>query len=238
MESPAVETVIREKTYYAFDPQTHAYDWKASVSKIAEALGRPQQAEDIRTVIEACFTPDCLTQVKMEKDGEEQSVVLIKAVCDLGLKPHIWTVGDQQWQETKFNNCGVSQYVNPKDYHFASQNKVELIKQFIEQYQPEPGKTVYLYVVDDKDSILAGVMKLEAVARDRAVVLHNYHLKLADPQADPTAFYQWLQQQLEKLRDNQTVELFLDMDGVVIDTDATMNRKVVEALAQWLKQHP
>ena len=89
--------IIQNKAWYGFNPETHAFNWQASLENIATSLNLNPQ--EVNQTITQAFTPDCLSQV-IRKDNS--SVSLLEATLEIGLMPHLWTVGDKDWQMEKF----------------------------------------------------------------------------------------------------------------------------------------
>lgn len=233
---------MREKTYYHFVPETGRYNWLASVGNIASSLGRPERTLDIKLAIEQSFTPDALTKVAIEREmnGKKELVTmsLLQAIKEMGIDPYIWTVGDPEWQKTKFKNCHADVYVDEDHYLDAAENKKDRVREYIDRHSPDDDAVVHLYLVDDKSKNIDEVLReMGAAAHDKKIMLHSYHLKLTDPMADPTAFYKWFQEEQKTHGEHEErIELFLDMDGVVIDTDRIMNGTAVANIAQVLRK--
>ncbi|NCO88602.1 hypothetical protein AUK04_04705 [Candidatus Roizmanbacteria bacterium CG2_30_33_16] len=208
-----VLNIMQSKAWYGFNPINHAFNWKTSVDTIAASLDiDPRKTAEVITL---AFTPECLSRVTT-KNGEQ--IPLLQAVINMGITPDIWTVGDPIWQKTKFKKSGAF-FLYPRSerknrFHCSKKNKHKALDKII-QGLIEQGKK-QIIVVDDK---LNNVENLEAkyTAKEQSVI--GWYMKLNDPQADATAFYNWLQEQ--SFNPNE-VGLVFDFDGVVADTDGVL----------------
>lgn len=207
-----VKEQIQKKAWYGLDPQTGAFNWQDSVNNLASAFSLTP--EQVNKAVSDAYTPDCLTKVK---DG----VPLLQAVIDLSLTPYIWTVGDPDWQKTKFERSGADKFIDPKHYYCSPYNKIEPLKRIVKKIlKNKPQNPHRIIVVDDKPENLDLAMQLSDQFKDPNLHMGNYHMKLSDPQADTEAFYEWLKKELEQSDEN--ISLILDFDGVVADTNAVL----------------
>lgn len=101
---------IGGKAWYGLDPVTGSFDWGVSTKNIGLALGlRPDQVDK---AISDAFSPSCLAQVEMPGFlGIKKQVSMLNVLKSIGVYPHIWTVGDSEWQRRKFVNSGASQSI-------------------------------------------------------------------------------------------------------------------------------
>ena len=208
--------IIKSKAWYGLNSVTGSFDWKASVGNIASELRLSPNS--VNCAIAQAFTPDCLSQVAHIESDDSSSISLLGALQKIGIKPHIWTVGDPEWQRTKFERSGASEFIDPDHYHVSTANKLEDLRKIIESLSVDGKKRII--VVDDKESNLQEVRQLAEEYGKKGIKIGDYHMKLKDVQADATAFYQWLQQLNEA--SGEPIELVLDFDGVVADTDGVL----------------
>jgi len=220
-----VRDVIKNKAWYGLDPITGAFDWPLSVQKIATQLSiNPIDTGD---AIKRSFTPKCLTQV--EKPGKTilpKKEPLLKALKDKGIEPYIWTVGDVDWQKTKIKRSGTTKFVKEDHYFFSQIHKEDTLRRMIELLQDNNS---YFIVVDDKRSNVDFIASLAEEYKKRGIEVGNYHMKLEDPNANATAFYKWLLEQM-KNHVGKKLKLILDFDGVVANTDEVLLGPVVDNL--------
>lgn len=219
-----VLSVIRSKAWYGLNPATGAFNWQASLNNIASELRL--KPDSVNLAITQAFTPNCLSQVAQVENSNTQ-IPLLAALQNIGIKPHIWTVGDPEWQKTKFERSGASEFVDSEHYHSSTANKLEDLKRIIEILSAQGKKRII--VVDDKESNLQEVRQLFDEYGKKGIKIGDYLMKLKDGQADATAFFQWLQQQLNE-DSSQPIELVLDFDGVVADTDGVLFGPAVDNL--------
>ena len=218
--------IIQNKAWYGFNPETHAFNWQASLENIAASLNLNPQ--EVNQTITQAFTPDCLSQV-IRKDNS--SVSLLEATLEIGLMPHLWTVGDKDWQMEKFLRSGAANLIAKDHYHCSLDNKTQALEGIIKTLTQE-GRD-HIVVVDDKDTSLQSVKKLAQEYKARKVTIFDYLMKLSNPQADPTAFFDWLQGLRQKVTNNQ-IGLIFDFDGVVANTDQVLFGQAVDNLYNLL----
>ncbi len=220
-----IRDIIMRKAWYGLDPDTGAFDWERSLDQLAKALALDKQA--VRLAIESAFTPDCLITVEVtdEKTGKTKNVPLIQILVEQGYEVYLWTVGDVDWQRKKIQLTGVGNLIDENRILCVPSDKIGTLKKLIEeQVKTNPNRQII--VVDDKQSVVDEVAKLSKQQPN----LHQYHLKVNDPQANATAFHRWLKQQSAD-PDNQSV-VVLDFDGVVANTDAVLFGPASVNLAQ------
>lgn len=223
-----IRNIIAEKAWYGLDPENGAFNWRLSLEKLGESL--MVNPDYLSQLITNCFTPDCLIKAKLRTGEGEIEKPLVDALIDLGISPHIWTVGDPQWQRTKFERVGLESKIADDNYHCASQKKEEDLRRVIENLSKK-GKRYFL-VVDDKGENIEKIKRLAEELREKGLMILDYHFKKSDPQADGTAFLNWL---MEQLRQHPELEVFLDFDGVVADTDGVLFGPVVEAIFEMIE---
>lgn len=212
-----VLSVIKSKAWYGLNPTTGFFNWEASVGNISRELG--VNSNCVNSAITQAFTPKCLSQVAYVENNNNKQIPLLEALQKIGIKPHVWTVGDPEWQKIKFERSGASEFVDPEHYHISTANKLENLKKIIESLSVNGKKRII--VVDDRESNLQEVRQLAKEYGKKGIKIGDYHMKLNDGQADATAFYQWLRQQINEVSD-EPIELVLDFDGVVADTDKVL----------------
>ena len=219
-----VLSVIKNKAWYGLNPTTGSFHWETSVSNIASELSL--NPNSVNSAITQAFTPNCLSQVTNENNSNTQ-IPLLEALQKIGIKPYIWTVGDPEWQKTKFERSGASKFIAPDHYHNSISNKINGLKEIIETISARGKKRII--VVDDKESNLNEVRQLFDEYGKKGIKIGDYLMKLKDGQADGTAFYQWLQQQLNE-SPSEPIEIVLDFDGVVADTDGVLFGPAIDNL--------
>jgi len=229
MTKGELSAIVLNKSWYGFNQTTGAFDWKRSVTEMACILGLNFiQVGDMMT---NAFTHGCLSRVRRKTDsGGEEKVSLLEAIEELGLKPYVWTVGDLTWQRTKFERSGAKPFIDDDHYHCSKANKMEDLKKIISNFMADGGRKRVI-VVDDKRENIDKVYQLARDQKWKEVEVMGYHMKLDNSQADPTAFYQWLlKQRREAEEKGQSIELVLDFDGVVANTDEVLRGPFVDKL--------
>ena len=219
----SVSKVVMDKAWYHLDPNTGAFNFDVSVSKMAEALQLPMQST--KEAIGSAFTPECLSQVE-----HQPPVPLLKALRGAAIVPHIWTVGDAEWQRYKYIKTDAAKYVPEDHYHCYDANKLIELERLIDTLTIS-NKQKRVIVVDDKWENIEGVRKIAIELKKKGIEMIDYHMNLNDPKADATAFFSWV---LGQKSDAQTIqkelEVILDFDGVVANTDKVLKGGVVEKL--------
>jgi hypothetical protein len=152
----------------------------------------------------------------------------LQALRTIAIKPHIWTVGDPEWQRTKFAKTGAFDFVDNDHYHCVEANKDERLRELLNELSKHTNQFI---VVDDKQANIKKIRQITKEFMDKGIVIGDYHMKLYDPQADATAFFQWLQ---SLGLSPGSFELILDFDGVVADTDNVLFGPAVENLTRLL----
>ncbi len=229
-----IKAIIAQKAWYEFNPETGEFSWQRSLEKLGEEL-RMRNIERLGEIFRDAFTPKALTKIRRPTEGEEGSfkeIPLLQALQEEGFLPYVWTVGDQDWQRTKFERVGANQYIPDDRYCFFSGNKEAGLPSILEKFQNQNPERILLIVVDDKSDNLR---KAKEVLEREGIKILDYHFKINDPQADADAFYRWLLEQREKNLDKR-IELILDFDGVIADTDSVLFKEVVEVIFQELNQ--
>lgn len=216
-----IRSIIAQKAWYGLDPETGSFNWNLSLGKLGETLGLCPKILD--HLITNCFTSECL--IKAKEIGTENEAPLINILLSKGIIPHIWTVGDQSWQRTKFERVGLLGKIPDSHYHCANQRKEEELRKIFE-YLNNQGKKSFL-VVDDKGENIEKIKKIAHDLRENGITVLDFHFKKDDPQANGTAFIKWLENQLSQYPE---LEIFLDFDGVIADTDGVLFGPVVEAI--------
>ena len=230
-----IQEILRNKYWYSAKSDG-SFDWHASTEELAkglqEVLGWGDR-DKIGEAIESSFTPQSLTQIK-----SDPSKSFISALKETGTEIFIWTVGDCDWQGTKFEKCGLEEFVDENHYDCVVRNKQQSLLRILRQIKEteENEKPTHVYVVDNKPENLAEAMKLEKKAINLGINLHNYHLKLKDTSADPTTCYRYLEQRIQEHGQQGRVIIILDLDGVVIDTDRTILEVASHRILQKLER--
>ena len=224
-----VTEVMRTKAWYGFDQNSGAFHWPMSVRKLAESY--TLSLEEVNEAIASSFTPACLSQVlSIDSDGELRQKPLLSILRNEGITPHIWTVGDREWQKTKFERTGANGYIPSDHFHCSEAHKENALIEIINNLSRISSHYI---VVDDKPSNIDFVASVQGDFRKRGITLQNYHMKLSDTRADATAFYHWLREQLTNIAPND-FQLILDFDGVVADTDSVLFGPAVEKILRLL----
>jgi len=224
MERERVLTIIAESAWCGISPDG-AFNWQLSLEKLAENLRLP--IDQVKETMEESFTPQCLTQVEIQTPEGLKRKPLIEVLHDEGIETFVWTVGDEYWQRTKFEKTGANNFIPLDHYIFSHQKKEKTLRKLIETIANQE-QDCFVIVVDDKKSNVDYVAQLGDEFRER-IEIGNYHMKLNDPQANPTAFYRWLQDQI-KNHPGKKLKLILDFDGVIADTDSVLFGPVVDRL--------
>lgn len=218
-----IKKIIASKAWYGLDPQTGAFDWNLSLNNLSQSL--QIEIGVLANIIEESFDHSCLISVEIEQDGERKHVSLLEAVSSLGLNPHIWTVGDPAWQRKKFERVGANRWVSDDHYHPSVLNKEQLLEETIKEANKQGKK--FFVVVDDKWDNISKIKTLSQKLYQEGIVIFDYHFKKNDPLANGGAFLSWLQE----LKQNcPELEVFLDFDGVVADTDGVLFGPVVDKI--------
>lgn len=84
-------------------------------------------------------------------------------------------------------------------------------------------------VVDDKPDNIELVRSLAQEYMNERIIIQDYLMRLRDREADATAFFRWLTY-LKEAKAGQAMELILDFDGVVADTDGVLFGPAVDNL--------
>lgn len=216
-----IRSIIAQKDWYDLDPETGSFNWNLSLIKLGKTFGLNPNILD--QLITNCYGPDCL--IKANENGTEDERPLIDILLSKGIVPHIWTVGDQSWQRTKFERVGLLGKIPDSHYHCANQRKEEELRKIFEHLNNK-GKKSFL-VVDDKGENIEKIKKIAQNLGEKGITVLDFHFKKDDPQANGTAFLKWLADQLAQYPE---LEIFLDFDGVIADTDGVLFGPVVEAI--------
>lgn len=229
-----IKAIIAQKAWYGFNPETGEFSWERSLKKLGEEL-RLMDIERLGKIFRDAFTPKALTKIKRLTGGEQGSceeISLLQVLQEEGFFPYVWTVGDKDWQRTKFERVGANRYIPDDRYCFFSENKEFVLPSILEKFQDQNPERILLIIVDDKSDNLR---KAKEVLKREGVKILDYHFKINDPQANADAFYHWLLKQREKKSDKR-IELILDFDGVIADIDSVFFNDVVEGIFQDLNQ--
>jgi hypothetical protein len=226
-------SAITSKAWYGLDHATGSFNWKTSLINISSALNLPVPA--VEDAITSAFTPAALTRVVVGEGEKRREEPLIKLLRDEGIEVFLWTVGDQEWQRTKYERTGCSEYVDDYHYRCCDLNKQSALSVLLDELVSRNAeKSHRVIVVDDKEANLQEAMELAAAYRSKGVELENFHMKLKDQHADPTAFYQWLQNQRSLISPGGLLSVVLDFDGVTADTDSVLFGAASENIARLL----
>ncbi len=222
-----IQGIFRNKKTWYSDAPEGGFDWKQSVQKVATQLRGEigwGDASQVPTAIENAFSPESLTRV----EGEHPEPLIARAhelVKQYNGDLYVWTVGDPEWQRTKFQRCGIGEYVDEAHYLRSSAGKGNRLRELLAELSLATGndRTTFVYVVDDKPENLAAVMQMAGEFRNSGVQLGNYHMKLDDPLADATACFQYLAERMKTHAEaGEKPVLVFDQDGVLTDTDRTL----------------
>lgn len=224
-------SAIMSKAWYGLDINSGAFNWKNSLSNISSTLNLPDEA--VERAIADAFTPACLSNVTLEdKDGGRRQEPLVKVLRDEGVDTYIWTVGDPAWQRTKFERTGTDRYIDDHHYRCCESNKQDTLRQVLDELAQSDAtaQARRVIVVDDKPSNLGEAMKLNDEYMRKGIIVANYHMKLHDPQANPTAFHRWLRGEIARVP-HEKITVALDFDGVTADTDGVLFGPAAENIA-------
>lgn len=222
-----IRQVIMAKAWYDIDPNTGAFNWQRSVEKIAQSFSL--SPENVGRAMIESFSPDCLIKVNSYNDqGQEIEEPLIKVVVDLGLPVYIWTVGDVEWQRTKFERAGTKFFIPDDRFICSANNKIDCLRDLIEGFK----RSVKFGVVDDKRSNIEAIKRLNDELKTKGSVLLDYYFNNNDPNADANAFLGWLKKQIAS---QEIGGVILDFDGVVVDTDSVLKGPFVDRIFGFLR---
>lgn len=211
-----VKQTIREKYWYT-PADGKAFCWQASTNALAEELGIGDP-DRVRYAIESAFTPKALTSTS----DEALITALHRLSTDHDAHLTVWTVGDPLWQKNKATRTGLLDLIGDGHFYCAEQDKIADVRILAHNY---PG----VLVVDDKSSNLARVHNLGL-----SIPVWDYHLKVEDMRANPQALLGWLEQQLHNGIISDGSRWFIDMDGVLINTNGVLFGSAAENIVQLL----
>ncbi len=224
-----IRQIVKDKSWYGLGPKGE-FNWDLSVQNIADTIHKDPKL--VHEAIASAFTEACLSCVQEDDgNGSFQLEPLVSVLKKKGIPYYVWTVGDKDWQKIKFERSTASEYVDDEHFISCGSNKVERLRQLLLTIPVDEVKNTLTHViaVDDKDHILYEVMQLSDSVLPH-VILHNYHMKLSDPRANPTAFISHLHRMMNE-HQNEKFIIFLDFDGVVADTDSVLFNQASENLA-------
>ena len=218
----SIQQIIQQKYWYKFN-QTGTFDFQASTNLVAKSLtelGLNINGDLVRQAINQAISSEYLSKVG------NRSLIELLSIRDK-TELYLWTVGDKQWQKYKIEHSGAGDYVSEENILIGGQEKITLLTELFSEHP----NTRFL-VIDDKESTLKEVMKLESEAEKHDVELSNYHFKIHDPQANPQALLCYLDQ-----AQNQNIPLILvvDFDGVIFRTDDALLKTGSKYILQYLK---
>ncbi len=224
-----VRSIIQSKDWYVFNQVSGGFNWSLSVQNIAHQL--LTDPIKVRTAIETAFTPNCLSQIEMREDGETiKKTSLLKTLKDEHIDTYIWTVGDEQWQKTKFEKSGADRFIPTDHYYSSPHNKHETLNGMMRLLGNEND---FFIVVDDKQSNIDFIDHLANEYKTYGIEIESYHMRLDDPKANATSFHHWLMEQI-KGHPGKTLRLILDFDGVAADTDGVLSGPAVDNILKLL----
>src|SRR3989338_4108354 len=235
-----VKGVIGEKAWYGYDEQTGAFDLSKSIRKIIDSLEGFTGLEDqVREAFESSYTPDYLTTVQSEADGQAIRLPLVAAIGQLGLEQFIWTVGDTDYQRLKFTRSTTSDYIDNEHYYCMPADKFSELRKILGGLKTrERIQDMQVIIVDDKDVQTHRVKEMAPEYNEnqegrKAFNVSEYYINLKDPNANAQAFYEFV---LKFRQENSQTELvlILDFDGVVADTNSVITGPVAEKLTMLL----
>lgn len=234
-----VKEVIGQKAWYSLDAETGAFNWPLSIFEISASLGLSGKEDLIREAFETSYSPDCLTNIKKNQEGNLQDQPLIEAIRDLGLEEFIWTVGDMDYQRKKFIQSGVSNYFDEEHYHCVPFNKFSSLRDLLHMLKGrEKTHDMHVIVVDDKDVYTNAVKALRVEYDDvskpgKSFTVSDYYMNLKDDKANAQAFYDFVFEYRRTNKDTELVVIF-DFDGAVADTNSVITGPVAEKIAKLL----
>ncbi len=154
---------------------------------------------------------------------------LAQAVKDEGFNPYAWTVGDKEWQETKYHQSGLSKYIPPEGFLVPEGTSSEKTAVLLEELRRLNIAPPLLIVVDDK---LENLQALERqLPPDLRGVFTSFHFKPENDLADANYFFHWLRDMSrEKKVSPERVFLAMDVDNVLLRT----NEILFGVFTSWL----
>lgn len=188
-------------------------------------------------IFTSSFSPDSLIKVKRQRDDfQEQKEPLLAVLKEDGFSFYLWSEGDKNWQKKKFEQVEAARWVREIKCFFFSKKKVEglpeIIKRIFNQEEGLLREDILIIIVDDKKENLERAA--DVLERSQpSVEWLPYHFKISDPQADANAFYLWLQQ-VRRENPNKRIEIILDFDNVVIDTNGVLLNVVPENILRLI----
>jgi len=225
--------IVTSKGWYMVN-STGVFDFNTSVAQLGEYLFLPP--ERVKQALTNAITPECLSQVVQDIGGKVTRTPLLQALTREGIPPHLWTEGGEEWQRTKIIKSGADTYVPENRCHIYSSDKLHGLGPILSEIGKDK-KNRRVIIVDDKWSNIEKIKQLANEYGSSGIEMVDYHMKLNDPQADATAFFEWLLKQKYEVHERgQEFELILDFDGVVINTDEAIQGKGVDALVRLSSQ--
>lgn len=221
---------IIESTWWRSYGETGVFSLDQSIADLSEALG--MEPSLVRDCIRESVTPECLVKISQNPESgrplvEELDVNNFEVYCLLGVLKEegfsmfAWTLGDEEWQREKFRRSGAGNFID-SNHLFVEEGteKISKLKEILDRILSERSDSpVHVYVVDDNQKNIDDAMGLSSEYESKGIELHNYHLKLDDPNADGTAFYNYM---IEERKKYPNLVLVLDFDQVIANTNGAL----------------
>lgn len=228
-----IQTILERKSYYVYsleNPDT--LDWPGSIEYLAKLIGFKGKIDELQEAINDSFFPDYLTKVSILNDErEEDSIPLIEALSKLRVPTYIWSEGYHPFQMEKIKRTGINRVIRKENVLISPSKKAEGLLSHIEEQVGEHRQ--HIIIIDDKSK------KLEPFTncKESGITFHTFCVKLDDQSANPTALYNKLKEIIESYGEDN-VQIYVDLDGVLIDTDRAMTEKAPGNIEKLLeKQH-
>jgi hypothetical protein len=235
-ETERIRGILKSVWWKSFE-ETGKFNLSESIGNLAGAL--EMDPEVVRGCIIEAVSPDCLSKVSMDEEGKDRRPLienlsennfevycLLRALKEEGTEMFVWTLGDEDWQREKFRRSGAGDFIDSR-HLFVSEGveKTEKLREILEKILSEKiNRPVHVYVVDDNLERIAEAISLSGEYAKKGIILHDYHFKLQDKEADGTAFYKYI---ISERSVHPDLVLVLDFDGVIADTDGALFGKAV-----------
>lgn len=226
-------SMLSSKNWYRYAPDD-CFDFEASCQALADFLGKNYTAESVGQIIKSAFNSDSLSTIINGSEDTAPPKPFIQWVHDIaGEQVFILTQGDEKWQRTKFDRCGLESYVKPDHYFQTTGHKKTSLERILDDLvaRQSPENTIVIYLIDDKPENLEISEPMQDKLHQSQITFIPYLMDLNDPEKSPDAFVADFQ---VRQKENPATQPFfiLDMDGVVIDTGRVISTLIFPPAAQ------
>jgi len=156
------------------------------------------------------------------EEREELHKKIIEQVrenLEVGRREVVAELLEQEKSENPEREKG-SEFIKPDNLYVIEGEKISELRNILDGLLSEKTtRPIHVYVVDDNRENINAVKSLADEYKQKGIELHDYQLKLEDPQADRTAFYNWIMQESST---NPDLILVLDFDQVIADTNGEL----------------